>query len=398
MSSNKTVKTNFIFVVALGILSMLPPLGVDMYLPAFLNIAQDLQVTTDQVQHTLTAFAYGLALGQLFWGPFGDSFGRKPIILLGVTVSAIAALILTQIHSIGNFTALRFVQGFFGAAPVVLVGALLRDLFDKNALSKMMSTITLVFMIAPLIAPVVGGYIVYFFHWHAIFYVTAFMGLLSILLVFFVVPETHHKENRIPLRLNIIARNFMALWKQKPVLGYMFSTSFAFAGLFAFLTAGSIVYIGIYGIKPENFGYFFMLNIGVMTFSSFLNGRLVAKWGAETMFRLGLGIQGLAGIWLLLVALLDLGFWSMALGVAVFVGQNPLISSNAMASILEKFPNSAGSANSMVGSVRFGIGACMGSLVSLLPTNSAAPMLFAMVLCSVIAVVCYVTLTVKHRE
>ena len=97
MSSNKTVKTNFIFVVALGILSMLPPLGVDMYLPAFLNIAQDLQVTNDQVQHTLTAFAYGLALGQLFWGPFGDSFGRKPIILLGVTVSAIAALILTQI-------------------------------------------------------------------------------------------------------------------------------------------------------------------------------------------------------------------------------------------------------------------------------------------------------------
>ena len=377
MNSNKTVKTNFIFVVALGILSMLPPLGVDMYLPAFLNIAQDLQVTNDQVQHTLTAFAYGLALGQLFWGPFGDSFGRKPIILLGVTVSAIAALILTQIHSIGNFTVLRFVQGFFGAAPVVLVGALLRDLFDKNALSKMMSTITLVFMIAPLIAPVVGGYIVYFFHWHAIFYVTAFMGLLSILLVFFVVPETHHKEN--------------------PVLGYMFSTSFAFAGLFAFLTAGSIVYIGIYGIKPENFGYFFMLNIGVMTFSSFLNGRLVAKWGAETMFRLGLGIQGLAGVWLLLVALLDLGFWSMALGVAVFVGQNPLISSNAMASILEKFPNSAGSANSMVGSVRFGIGACMGSLVSLLPTNSAAPMLFAMVLCSVIAVVCYVTLTVKHR-
>ena len=163
MSSNKTVKTNFIFVVALGILSMLPPLGVDMYLPAFLNIAQDLQVTNDQVQHTLTAFAYGLALGQLFWGPFGDSFGRKPIILLGVTVSAIAALILTQIHSIGNFTALRFVQGFFGAAPVVLVGALLRDLFDKNALSKMMSTITLVFMIAPLIAPVVGGLYCLFF-------------------------------------------------------------------------------------------------------------------------------------------------------------------------------------------------------------------------------------------
>lgn len=396
MNSGKVIKNNFIFVVALGILSMLPPLGVDMYLPAFLNIAQDFNVTSDQVQHTLTSFAYGLALGQLFWGPFGDSFGRKPIILLGVTVAALAALILTQIHSIGNFTALRFAQGFFGAAPVVLVGALLRDLFDKNELSKMMSTITLVFMVAPLVAPIVGGYIVYFFHWHAIFYVIAFMGLLSVLLVFFVIPETHHKDKRIPLRLNVIARNFMALWKQKQVLGYMFAASFAFGGLFAFVTAGSIVYIGIYGIKPENFGYFFMLNIAIMTFSSFMNGRLVGKLGAETMLRCGLGIQFLAGIWLTCVVLFDLGFWSMALGIAVFVGQNPLISSNAMASILEKFPNAAGSANSMVGSVRFGIGASVGSLIALMPPDSALPMLLTMGACSLVAVLCYVFLTAKN--
>ena len=397
MKTDKTRQTGFIFVVALGILSMLPPLAVDMYLPAFLNIAQDFQVTNDQVQHTLTSFAYGLALGQLFWGPFGDSFGRKPIILLGVVIAAFAALILTQIHSIGNFTALRFIQGFFGASPVVLVGALLRDLFDKNELSKIMSTISLVFMVAPLVAPIIGGYVVYFFHWHAIFYVIAGMGFLSILLVFFIVPETHRKEKRIPLRLNIIARNFMALWKQKPVLGYMFSTSFAFGGLFAFVTAGSIVYIGIYGIKPENFGYCFMLNIGIMTLSSFLNRRLVAKLGAETMLRCGLGVQFLAAVWLLLVVLFDLGFWPIALGVAIFVGQNPLISSNSMASILEKFPNAAGSTNSMVGSVRFSIGASIGSLVSLLPTNSAVPMLLAMVICSVIAVVCYYFLTVKNR-
>ncbi|MBN6068077.1 Bcr/CflA family multidrug efflux MFS transporter [Aggregatibacter actinomycetemcomitans] len=396
MNPSKTVKTNFIFVVALGILSMLPPLSVDMYLPAFLNIAQDFQVTNDQVQHTLTSFAYGLALGQLFWGPFGDSFGRKPIILLGVTVAALAALILTQIHAIGNFTALRFIQGFFGAAPVVLVGALLRDLFDKNELSKMMSTITLVFMIAPLVAPILGGYIVYFFHWHAIFYVIAMMGLLSILLVFFVVPETHHKEKRIPLRLNIIARNFIALWKQKPVLGYMFAASFAFGGLFSFITAGSIVYIGIYGIKPENFGYFFMLNISVMTFGSFLNGRLVHKVGAETMLRVGLTVQFLAAIWLVLVLLLDLGFWAMAIGIAIFVGQNSLISSNAMASILEKFPNAAGSANSMVGSVRFGTGACVGSLVALMNMSSATPMLLTMAACSLMAVVCYYFLTARN--
>ena len=150
-------KSTFIFILTLGILSMLPPFGVDMYLPSFLEIAKDLGVSPEQVQHTLTSFAYGMAFGQLFWGPFGDSFGRKPIILLGVIVGALTALVLTEINSVGNFTALRFVQGFFGAAPVVLSGALLRDLFSKDQLSKVMSTITLVFMLAPLVAPIIGG-------------------------------------------------------------------------------------------------------------------------------------------------------------------------------------------------------------------------------------------------
>lgn len=388
-------KPTFIFILTLGILSMLPPLGVDMYLPSFLEIAKDLSVSPEQVQYTLTAFAYGMAFGQLFWGPFGDSFGRKPIILLGVIISALTALVLTEINSIGNFTAFRFMQGFFGAAPVVLSGALLRDLFSKDQLSKVMSTITLVFMLAPLVAPIVGGYIVKYFHWHAIFYVIGIIGILVASLVFVIIPETHKKESRIPLRLNIIARNFISLWKQKEVLGYMFAASFGFGGLFAFVTAGSIVYIGIYGIPVDQFGYFFMINIAIMTLASFLNGRFVTKVGAETMLRIGLGIQFISGIWLILTALFDLGFWSMAIGVAFFVGQNPLISSNAMASVLEKFPKMAGTANSLMGSVRFAVGAIIGSLVASMKMDTAAPMLFTMGACVVISVTAYYFLTCR---
>ena len=388
-------KPTFIFIFTLGILSMLPPLGVDMYLPSFLEIAKDLSVSPEQVQYTLTAFAYGMAFGQLFWGPFGDSFGRKPIILLGVIISALTALVLTEINSIGNFTAFRFMQGFFGAAPVVLSGALLRDLFSKDQLSKVMSTITLVFMLAPLVAPIVGGYIVKYFHWHAIFYVIGIIGILVASLVFVIIPETHKKESRIPLRLNIIARNFISLWKQKEVLGYMFAASFGFGGLFAFVTAGSIVYIGIYGIPVDQFGYFFMINIAIMTLASFLNGRFVTKVGAETMLRIGLGIQFVSGIWLILTALFDLGFWSMAIGVAFFVGQNPLISSNAMASVLETFPKMAGTANSLMGSVRFAVGAIIGSLVASMKMDTAAPMLFTMGACVVISVTAYYFLTCR---
>ena len=332
----------------------------------------------------------------MFWGPFGDSFGRKPIILLGVIIGAITSIILTSIHSIGSFTVLRFVQGFFGAAPVVLSGALLRDLFSKDQLSRIISTITLVFMIAPLVAPIIGGYIVKYFHWHMIFYVIGIMGFLATLLVFFIIPETHKQENRIPLRLNIIARNFMMLSKQKEVLGYMAVASFGFGGLFAFVTAGSIVYIGIYGIPVDQFGYFFMINIAIMTAASYLNGKFVLKLGAETMLRIGIAVQFISGIWLFLTALFDFGFWSMAIGVAFFVGQNPLISSNATASILEKFPMMAGTANSLMGSVRFGVGAVMGSLVASFKMETAAPMLYTMAACVVISALSYYFLTYRH--
>ncbi|WP_275425075.1 Bcr/CflA family multidrug efflux MFS transporter [Mannheimia massilioguelmaensis] len=395
MQQSNIIRANWVFVMTLGILSMLPPLGVDMYLPSFLNIAQDLSVDPEQVQYTLTFFTLGMAIGQLFWGPVGDSYGRKPIILLGVMVGAIAAFMLTGVESITHFTTLRFLQGFFGSAPVVLVGALLRDLFDKEELSRMMSMIILVVMIAPLVAPIIGGYIVSYFHWHSIFYVIGFMGIISALLVFFIIPETHKKENRIPLRLNVVMRNFVTLWKHKEVLGYMFSSGLGFGGLFSFLTAGSIVYIGLYGVPVDQFGYFFMINIGIMTLGSFINGRIVHRVGAERMMQLGLIIQFIAGWWLILVAVFDLGFWPMAIGVAVFVGQNSLISSNAMASILEKFPTMAGTANSVAGSVRFGLGALIGSLVALMKMDTAAPMLFTMGGCVTGAVICYYFLTYR---
>lgn len=388
-------KASACFVLTLGVLSMLPPLGIDMYLPAFLNIAQDLNVPAERVPYTLTLFTLGLAIGQLFWGPVGDSFGRKPIILLGTTVGAIAAFCLTAVNSIEYFTALRFIQGFFGAAPVVLVGALLRDLFNKEKFSQIMSMVTLVVLVAPLLAPILGGYVVKHWHWHNIFYFIALAGVISLLLVGFIIPETHKAENRIPLRLNLVLRNFVTIWKQKEVLGYMLSSGFGVAGMFVFLTLGPIVYIDLYGVAVDHFGYFFMLNIAIMTLSSFMNGRLVAKVGSERLLQFGFSVQFIAAVWLILVAIFDLGLWSMAIGVALFVGQNSMISSNAMAAILEKFPTMAGTANSIAGTVRFGLGAIIGSLVALIHLTNAIPMLLTMASCSVLAVFIYYGLTYR---
>ncbi|TCP94788.1 DHA1 family bicyclomycin/chloramphenicol resistance-like MFS transporter [Cricetibacter osteomyelitidis] len=382
-----------VFILVLGILAMLPPLAIDMYLPSFLDISKDLSVPAEKVQNTLALFTMGFAIGQLVWGPIADSFGRKPAILIGTLVSAGGALLLTQVNDIHHFVSIRFLQGFFAAAPAVILGALLRDLFSKNYFSKMMSMIMLISMIAPLIAPVMGGYIAKFFHWHSIFYVLAFMGLLSCGLVAWQIPETLPKEKRIPFGLRNVVRNFVSLIKVKAVVGYVLLSGFSFSGLFAFLTSGSIVYIDLYGVAAENFGYFFLMNMSVMILFTSINGKMVMQVGAEKMLRFGLTIQFLAGCWLLLVALLDLGFWPMALGVAAYVGMMSTIGSNAMAAILDRFPQYAGTANSLAGTMRFGMGSIAGVLVSFIPVTSAVPMLVSMFICITLGLLSYWFLT-----
>lgn len=132
----KEYKADWVFIVILGVLSMLTPLAIDMYLPSFADIALDLSVSEEKIQTTLALFTFGFAFGQLLWGPLSDTYGRKPIIIIGVVIAAVISLIITQIQDINHFYILRFIQGFFGASPAVVVGALLRDLFKKMNLPE----------------------------------------------------------------------------------------------------------------------------------------------------------------------------------------------------------------------------------------------------------------------
>lgn len=386
-----------VFVVVMGMLAMLPPLAIDMYLPSFLDIARELNVSQERVQATLAIFTFGFAGGQLFWGPVADSFGRKPIILIGLLGSAIASLALTQIATIETFYLLRLIQGLFAAAPAVVLGALVRDLFERNRFSQVMSAIMLVTMLAPLVAPIVGGYLAKWFHWHSIFYALMIMGLLCALLFSLKIPETLAKEKRLPLNFIGVLKNFATLLSHKPTLGYVLVGGLSFAGMFCFLTSGSLVYIGIYGIAPEHFGYFFIMNIAVLMSMTFINGKLVMKVGSEKMLRVGLVIQLLAGIWLAMSATFQFGFWAMAFGIPFFVGMLSTIGSNATAAILDRYPQMAGTANAVAGTARFGLGSIIGGLLSLATLSSERPMLYAMALCTISCSLVYYLLCCRNK-
>ncbi|WP_372062594.1 Bcr/CflA family multidrug efflux MFS transporter [Vibrio sp. 10N.261.51.F12] len=381
--------------LVLGAIGALTPLAIDMYLPAMPTIAQDLGVNAGAVQITLTVYTAGFALGQLLHGPLTDSYGRRPILLFGVFFFGIASAVSATTTSIESLTLVRTAQGFAGAAAAVIIQAIVRDMFDKEDFARTMSFVTLVITLAPLVAPMIGGHLAIWFGWRSIFWVLTAFSVVVIAAVLWKIPETLAPENRQPLRFRTTIKNYARLCKNPVAMGLMFSGAFSFAGMFAFLTAGSFVYIDIYGVTPDQFGYLFGLNIITMIIMTSINGRLVKKVGLHGMLKFGLSVQLFAGLGLLASGLLDLGIWGIVPFVMLFIGTLSTIGSNSMGLLLSGYPKMAGTTSSLAGTLRFGTGSLVGAIVAVLPGGSIWPMIVLMAICSVLSAGLYWTLGKK---
>ena len=374
--------SSFKIVFILGLLAMLMPLSIDMYLPALPVISAQFGVPPGSAQMTLSTYILGFALGQLLYGPMADSLGRKPVILGGTLVFAGAAVACALAQTIDHLIFMRFLHGLAAAAASVVINALMRDIYPKEEFSRMMSFVMLVTTIAPLVAPMAGGAVLVWFSWHAIFWILALAALLASAMIFFFIDETLPAEHRQKFHIRTTIGNFASLFRHKRVLSYMLASGFSFAGMFSFLSAGPFVYIELNHVSPQHFGYYFALNIVFLFVLTIINSRFVRRVGALNMFRAGLWIQFVMAVWLVVSAFLGVGFWALVIGVAAFVGCVSMISSNAMAVILDEFPHMAGTASSLAGTFRFGIGAIVGALLSMATFTTAWPMLWAMAFCA----------------
>ena len=374
--------SSFKIVFILGLLAMLMPLSIDMYLPALPVISAQFGVPAGSAQMTLSTYILGFALGQLLYGPMADSLGRKPVILGGTLVFAGAAVACALAQTIDHLIFMRFLHGLAAAAASVVINALMRDIYPKEEFSRMMSFVMLVTTIAPVVAPMAGGAVLVWFSWHAIFWILALAALLASAMIFFFIDETLPAEHRQKFHIRTTIGNFASLFRHKRVLSYMLASGFSFAGMFSFLSAGPFVYIELNHVSPQHFGYYFALNIVFLFVLTIINSRFVRRVGALNMFRAGLWIQFVMAVWLVVSAFLGVGFWALVIGVAAFVGCVSMISSNAMAVILDEFPHMAGTASSLAGTFRFGIGAIVGALLSMATFTTAWPMLWAMAFCA----------------
>lgn len=380
----------------LGALGGLTPLAIDMYLPAIPALARELGTTIDGAQLTVSAFLAGFAVGQLFYGPMADSFGRKPVIIAGLIMFALASVGCALAETLPQLLLFRVLQAAGGAAGAVVVNALLRDMFEKEAFSRAMSFVILVMTLAPLAAPILGGYITAHSSWQAIFWLLVVVSLAVAVLMMVSIPETLSPERRQPLQLGRVVGNYGRVLKSRPAMGYVLCGAFASAGMFSFLSGSPYVYIEYFGVPTQHYGWLFGLNVLLMMVVTFANSKLVRGIGSEHMLRHGLMILPVAGIVLVVCSLTGFGgLWGVVIPVMFYVGHISLVGANAMTGLLSHFSQAAGTAAALAGTLRFGIGALAGALVNLVPPTSPLPMALNIAGCGILASASYWLLTAR---
>ncbi|OTP83629.1 Bcr/CflA family drug resistance efflux transporter [Gilliamella apicola] len=349
---------------------MLMPLSIDMYLPSMPTIAQDFNVADATVQLTISCYLLGFSFGQLLFGPITDSYGRRYVLIAGLIIFIVAALICGIASNINQLITARFFHGIAAAATSIVINALMKDIYrDRDEFSKMMSFVMLISNVAPLLAPIIGGFILYWFNWQANFYTISLTALIGLALVIIFIPETLSKAKRSKFSFTRILSNFIMLFRHGQVLAYMMIGAFAGAGLFSFLSLGPFVYMNLHGVASTHFGYYFALNIVVMVFMNTLNSRLVKHVGSFKMMQLGLFIQFVMAIGLMIVTLFNLGFIYLVICIAGYIGCMSTIGGNSMAIILDFYPHIAGTASSLAGTIRFAVAGAVGISLSFLVSN-----------------------------
>lgn len=360
--------------VLLGALSGLTPLSIDMYLPALPTISSDLQVSIETVQLTVSTFLAGFALGQLFYGPLADSVGRKPVMLFGLGVFILASAGCVFATSLPWLLACRLLQALGGAAGSVVVNALLRDLFRDDEFVRAMTMVILTMTLAPLVAPLLGGVLLHI-SWRSIFVLLVVLGCLVWLVVGLRLPETLKPELRQPLRPRSVLANYGRVLCHRRAMSSLLASTFASAGLFAFISGSPYVYITYFGVPAQHYGLLFGMNVLLLMLTNWVNGRVVKRVGLLRMLRCGLVLGTLASMVLLLNALTGWGgLWGIVAPVVCYIGLMGLIGANSTSHALGFFPANAGTASALAGTLRFGGGALAGMLVNLLPAVSPLPM------------------------
>ncbi|MDX8338901.1 multidrug effflux MFS transporter [Draconibacterium sp. IB214405] len=360
------------------------PFAIDTYIAALPDIADFFGVKLNVAELTITLYFLGFAFGNFFGGPLSDAFGRKTIALTGIALYGIASLLITTCTKIEYVFVLRVLQAFGGGFATVTGNVFIRDWYSGKQVARFVTIISMIIMLAPLFAPVLGAGLIHWFGWESIFWFLFAFAILLFLSMALLIPESRSKEL---ITRKITGRQLLEKYriffsnKQSTIL--LFAISLPMSGLYIFITAASFIYIEYFGISQLNFPIFFGANVVLNILLSFLNTILLRKYDPEQILRFGLLLQLISGIILAVSVLMpDPQLWSVFGGIVLFVGSLGLVFGNGTATILNHNPEVAGSANATIGIARFAISALIGSIMALFHTGDLVPFGLVLFFCT----------------
>lgn len=368
-------------IVLLGLLAAIGPLSIDTYLPGMPAIADDLDAASSLVQQSVSAYFLGLAAGQIIAGPFSDRFGRRPILFIGLALYLLATLVCVLAPGVGILILGRALQGLGASATPAAGRAIIRDTWSGDQAARAMSFVMMVMAFAPLIAPIIGGQVFTYLGWRAIFWLMAIYGALLVLLVQFRLPETNGPERRTGVSIASYFRAYGRLLGNVHSWGYLLVGGLSSATLFAYITGSPFVYMQIFGVDPRHFGFYFALNVIALTLGNWFNSRQVARFGYLRLLGAGTAVSAVGVLALLLCTLTGAGgLAGVVLALLFAVGPVGMIGANAIAGLLNRYPDNAGAASALFGVFQFGLGAIAGMLVGLLFNGTPVAMALTMTL------------------
>ena len=373
-------------VALVGTLSIFGPLCIDMYLPALPDISLQLHASASAVQLTLTACLIGMAAGQLILGPVSDRYGRRPPLLAGLAAFTLSSLACAFAPNIYALTGFRLIQGFGGAAGIVIARSIVRDLHSGVALARFFSTLMLATGVGPVIAPQIGSWILSFTSWRGVFVVLAVFGAILLGSAWWRVPETLAPENRLSGSVFSALGTMVAVARDRVFIGFVLACGLGMGGTFAYVSGSSFVLQNVYGLSALGYGLVFALNAFGMIIGAQVSGRLAGRFGPGRLLTAGLAVMIAGGAVLFVVVTGHLtglagvipALWLTMFGFG-FVGPN----SAALA--MQRYPQAAGSAAAVLGSFQFGLAAVVAPLAGAGGVKDALPMVLLVLILPVAA-------------
>lgn len=358
--SGKT--TGVTFVLILSALMAFTSLSTDIYLPAMPVMATDLK---GDAELTITGFLIGFCIAQLIWGPLSDHFGRRIPLFTGMALFIIGSAGCALSTDMTQIVFWRVFQALGACTGPMLARAMIRDLFSRTRAARMFSTLIVIMAIAPIAGPLLGGQIIRYTSWHAIFWLLALIGTLMLLSLFWL-PETLPPEKRVKASLPGAFRHYRTLLRNRLFMRFTLCVTFYYVAAYAFITGSPFVYISYFGIPPQYYGWLFALNIVGLVSISLVNRRLVQRYPLESLLKRATIVAALAAIVLAFAARQNTGgVLLIVIAVFVFFSMNGIIAATSTAAALDAAPNVAGSASALIGSLQYGSGIISSLLLAL---------------------------------